>query len=292
MPSRSTIKRFVPLPLLRLRVLASYGGFARTPVLAARYLVSGTELDNFTYDIANRGDLAGFLSRRCGAPASAYLAAIRELDDDRWLAGELEGRLAATPGRRPVVHFGRRLGWYALTRVARPALVVETGIHDGLGSATFLRALERNAADGHDGELLSFDVREDVGWVIPDRLRSRHRMVIGDSVGTLGPAIAGRQVDLFLHDSLHTYDHETAELEAVLPHAGPGTVLLSDNAHSSTAMADVCRRHGLPFELWRDRPVDHFYPGCGIGLAVVGAAQPGTGATGPPPAVMSPATGR
>ena len=41
--------------------------------------------------------------------------------------------------------------------------------------------------------------------------------------GRIQKDIAGRQVDLFLHDSLHTYDHETAELEAVLPHAGPGT---------------------------------------------------------------------
>jgi hypothetical protein len=48
-----------------------------------------------------------------------------------------------------------------------------------------------------------------------------------------------------------------------------GALLLTDNAHSSDALRDRCRRHGLDFHFWRERPIKHFYPGAGIGMAVI-----------------------
>jgi hypothetical protein len=49
-------------------------------------------------------------------------------------------------------------------------------------------------------------------------------------------------------------------------------VLLSDNAHASTAFSDFCERHGLTYRYWREVPRGHFYPGAGIGMTIISDA--------------------
>jgi hypothetical protein len=73
---------------------------------------------------------------------------------------------------------------------------------------------------------------------------------------------------MFIHDSDHSYEHETAEFESILPLATQGAVLLSDNAPGA-ALPDFCARHGLVFRIFHERPKDHWYPGAGIGMCVL-----------------------
>ena len=42
---------------------------------------------------------------------------------------------------------------------------------------------------------------------------------------------------MFIHDSLHTYDFETAEFAAVGPSLRADAFVLSDNAHASAALS-------------------------------------------------------
>ena len=72
-------------------------------------------------------------------------------------------------------------------------------------------------------------------------------------------------VGLFVHDSLHTYENERAELELGAAHLAPDGVLLSDNAHATRALADVCASSGLRYFEFRERPAGHFYPGGATG---------------------------
>jgi predicted O-methyltransferase YrrM len=194
---------------------------------------------------------------------------IAELEENPQLADELVRRLQGREDRNPTMPFGRRIGWYAAARIVRPRLIVETGVHDGLGSTALLQALEMNDRDGSPGELISFEVDTAAGWLIPDRLRSRQRIVFGDSLAQMPIVLDGQRVDMFIHDSDHRYEHEAAEFETVANHLNPRTVLISDNAHGCTAFADFCDRQGFPFRFWRERPLGHFYPGAGIGLTVV-----------------------
>ena len=110
--------------------------------------------------------------------------------------------------------YGRRLGWYAIVRHLKPSLLVETGIHDGLGSSVLLRAIERNAAEGVDGrpDLLRHPARGRVAD--PRALRARHDVRTGVSLGLLAGAVRGQAIDFFVHDSDHRYEYETAEFEA------------------------------------------------------------------------------
>ena len=72
---------------------------------------------------------------------------------------------------------------------------------------------------------------------------------------------------MFIHDSAHTYQHEMSELETILPLFAPDAVIVSDNAHATTALHDFCQRQGLDFHLFIERPRRHFYPGAGLGIA-------------------------
>src|SRR5207237_437884 len=94
---------------------------------------------------------------RCGEERARR--AVQELEDDADLRHGIERRLRKRGDHNRRVGYGRRLGWYAIARLVQPQLIVETGIHDGLGSAVLLRALQQNAAEGNDGRLLAFDIR-------------------------------------------------------------------------------------------------------------------------------------
>ena len=86
----------------------------------------------------------------------------------------------------------------------------------------------------------------------------------------LPAALSERHVGVFIHDSLHTYEHERfeLELELALERADETLFLVSDNAHASTALPDLCRERGLSYHEFRERPVGHFYPGAALGLGV------------------------
>ena len=244
------------------------GGAIRKPLPALRYLVHGRELTNFTYDIANTGELAVVVAGALNLPVVDVEALIRELRDDQDFNNRLRDRMRARDDREEEPRFGRRVGWYCIVRATRPSVVVETGTHDGLGTALLARALWRNAAAGSPGVLLSFDVDPASGWLVDESLEPYVERHIGDARETLPAALADRRVGVFVHDSLHTYEHERFELETALAHRDDAIVLISDNSHESTALPDVCAESGLRYVFFRERPLEHFYPGAGMGVGV------------------------
>jgi hypothetical protein len=72
---------------------------------------------------------------------------------------------------------------------------------------------------------------------------------------------------MFLHDSLHTYDYETKELGTVEPNLAPEAIIISDNAHESSALSDWAERSSRHYLFFREQPCDHWWPGDGIGAA-------------------------
>ena len=253
---------------LKLQVLRRYGAFQRTPLAAARYLLFDREIDNFTYEITNLLDLADHLSTALHVPRDAAWDRLNELPGDHELARELAVALSSRRDRNRSMPFGRRAGWYATVRLLRPKVVVETGVHDGLGATALLRALQRNAAEGYPGVLVSFDIVPDAGWIIPTSVRARHELIIGKSVDSMAGALHGRPIDLFIHDSDHRYEYERRELELASSLATASSVYFSDNAHATAALEDFAADHGLTFSFWREHVTGHFYPGAGIGMAV------------------------
>lgn len=260
----------VPPPMRRLRVLWLYRSAIRTkPFESLRYLLRGRETTNFTYEIDNREELAAALGCALHRPAAEMLSLFDEINHDNELIDALTERLRRRRGRNSVPFLGRRAAWYAAVRTVRPAVAIETGTHDGLGAAVIARALQRNAAEGYPGRLLSFDIDRDSGWLIPDSVRDVVELRRGDIRDTLAEAVANLEIQFFLHDSLHTYDHELFELRTIAARAEQGAVLLSDNCHVTTALKDFAMERGVEFHYASEQPIDHFYPGAGLGVVVL-----------------------
>jgi Methyltransferase domain len=239
------------------------------PILAAKYLLLDPEIDNFTYDIANEDELVNFLSETLRSDRQEIERYAAEIRKDPELNRLLRKRLRRRLDRKHRPRLGRRVGWYVIARALKPRVIVETGIHDGLGSVLLLRALDRNAGEGREGRLISFDVNPQAGWLVSERLRGRWQPVYEATVAALEGAIQGMAVGMIVHDSEHTYECEHFELTAAVSHAGPTLALVSDNAHATSALRDVAADLGIDYRFFRERPRRHFYPGAGIGLAIL-----------------------
>ncbi len=219
------------------------------------YVLFDPEVENFTYEIENRDELRVWLDELCAG--GSY---VDELDSDELLRAELRRRLRWRPANKQEALFGRRAGWYAIVRALKPLRVVETGMHDGLGSTVLLAALERNG----EGHLTSIDPKPGTGWLVPERLRPRWSRVRATSYEALPQA---GKIDLFVHDSLHTPECERWELETAADHGAK--TLLSDNAHAADTCEQFANDHGTTMTVWRERPKGHFYPGGGIGVVTL-----------------------
>jgi len=151
---------------------------------------------------------------------------------------------------------------YLLIRRLHPETVVETGVAQGISSCFILSALERNRR----GHLISIDlpsrdpagrvvhengkslvdrtfVRQglEVGWLVPADLRSRWSLVLEDSRTYLSRE--NRPVDIFLHDSLHSYEHMNFEFEWAWRNLNSGGFLLSDDVGQNDAYSEFIVRH-------------------------------------------------
>jgi hypothetical protein len=241
----------------KYRLLRGYGCDPRAePLVAARFVLADPEVESHSFELANEAELCAFLSRFLGADPARVAAAVAEAKADPVLARD-RGFMLSLKRRPPL---GRRLSWFVVARLTRPRLVVETGIHDGLGSEALLRALQLNALDGHPGRLVSFDVFADTGWAVAGELRPGWDRVIGSTYDVLEPTLAGRRVDLFVRDTPPAPEHVRFELAAAARHAGRRLVLIdSAGGGAMPVMAGLCRGAGVEgtAEVFVERPLNH-----------------------------------
>lgn len=137
---------------------------------------------------------------------------------------------------------------YLLCRLAAPGVVLETGVANGTTSAFLLQAIRMNAR----GALHSIDfvdttqayTSDDVGSLVPEALRGPWHLSFGASRRLL-PGLLQRvgQVDLFVHDSAHTYWNMRREFEAVWPALPPGGILIADDVQENPAFAELRERN-------------------------------------------------
>lgn len=160
---------------------------------------------------------------------------------------------------------GSRSRLYAVVRALRPRVLVETGVCNGVSSAVILQALDDNRL----GNLYSIDLPEfadpearptghwagkggavispgrEAGWVIPAGLRGRWELIAGRSQDQL-PGLLRRlgAIDLFFHDSEHSYECMMFEFELAFARLRPGGALLSDDIASNQSFVEFASRHG------------------------------------------------
>jgi len=131
-----------------------------------------------------------------------------------------------TPFRAPTL--------YVMCRIFKPEIVVETGVANGYSSSFILYALETN----RKGRLYSIDlpnqpgqeIEKDTGWLISENIRGRWELSLGASRKNLPLLLEKlRSIDLFYHDSDHSYENMKFEFELAWQYLAKASLLIADD---------------------------------------------------------------
>lgn len=122
---------------------------------------------------------------------------------------------------------------WCLVRHLKPEKVVETGVAHGVTSRCVLEALERNGR----GRLWSIDLppfeeqwRKQVGAAVGDRFAGRWTYVAGSSRRRLPGLLSSLgEIDLFIHDSLHSERNVRFELDRAWSALKPSGAIVADD---------------------------------------------------------------
>jgi len=137
---------------------------------------------------------------------------------------------------------------FAVCRLLKPEIVVETGVAYGVTSAFILAALHLNGkGDLHSVDLPPLGENADtfVGYLVPNHLRDRwvlHRGISKRVLSNLLPKLG--RVDVFVHDSLHTYWNIKRELNIVTPYLSRPSVVIADDIHGNKAFLEWVTKVG------------------------------------------------
>jgi predicted O-methyltransferase YrrM len=136
---------------------------------------------------------------------------------------------------------------YAIIRARKPDIVIETGMGPGVSTTTILWAMKKK------GRLISIDPGipygkgdREIGFIIPQDLKSNLEYVKGFTSSKLKDVLNSLQrLDVFFHDSDHSYENVKFELNSVWPKIRNDPLILIDNYDWSNAAADFAEEKKL-----------------------------------------------
>lgn len=128
---------------------------------------------------------------------------------------------------------------YLICRAKPPEIVIETGVAFGVTSAFILKAMsinKRGILHSIDLPPLGIDSNDYVGSLIPFEIRDRWQLHRGTSRRILPELLRENPpINLFIHDSLHTYSHMLWEFNTVTPRLEANGILISDDIADNRA---------------------------------------------------------
>jgi hypothetical protein len=228
-----------------------------------------TEDSNFYYDLMplNLLYLAHFIAAVTSSTPEIALKYFQELDNDVELRSHIrKGFTDSKYGKDIEIKYGRRVGWYAIARIVKPKVVVETGVDHGVGSCLLAAALIKNLEEGSPGEYFGTDINPFAGQLFTGKYENMGKILYGDSIQSL--VALEREIDLFINDSDHSGEYEYQEYEAIRSKLSNQAIILGDNAHSSISLAKFSSETSRSFHFFKEYPKDHWYPGAGIGVSI------------------------
>ncbi len=225
---------------------------------------------NFTYHLTpdNMSYLAHTVSVVTKTDYSQILKYMDEAQSDEALRDTILNAIERSPERRSAdreVRFGRRLGWYAFARAMKPEIIIETGVDKGLGSVLLCAALLKNREEGKEGRYYGTDINPAAGYFLEGRYKEVGEILYGDSIASLSEF--SDKIDLFINDSDHSAEYEYQEYQTIRPLMTDRTIILGDNSHCTSKLADFSSETGRSFIFFKETPLDHWYPGAGIGIS-------------------------
>jgi predicted O-methyltransferase YrrM len=166
------------------------------------------------------------------------------------------------------VNFDDALFLYWLVRKLNPKTVVQCGVCNGLSSAFIMLALAKN---GSDGRIFAIDLPpvfnpkdpgwtspgrtygivipegKTSGWIVPEAYRKRFEVQNGDSKLLLPPLVERLStIDMFFHDSDHTYNHMMFEFREAKRKLAPGGLIVADDISWNASLWDLADESRVP----------------------------------------------
>lgn len=263
------LKNIWVINLLRRLYLAS-GYFNHRYPQILKWGFSSNEDTNFTYDLTADSikylvHTIAMVTRKDYDEIQRY---VREIQTDQELRATMLAAIQGSSEKKfadKELRFGRRMGWYAFARAMKPGVIIETGVDKGMGSMVLCAALVKNREEGYEGRYYGTDINPRAGYMLQGKYREVGEILYGDSIQSLSK-FAG-QIDLFINDSDHSEVYEHNEYETIRTKIAPGSVILSDNAHCNSQLADFSLQLGRKFIYFHEFPLNHWYPGAGIGIS-------------------------
>ena len=259
--------RFWPFrQLYRITILSRY--FWPNIIRGFSWSLRRTETSNFYYDLTPRNllELSNFVSVVTKVELSKVSEYVDEVRNDSDLSDHIRTNLLSDKQMKDSrMLLGRRIGWYAFVRATKPKIVVETGVHQGIGAVTLIRALEKNALEGFPGRYFGTDIDPGAGALVSGKFRDTGQVLYGDSLESLGKL--SEEIDLFVNDSDHSAEYESREYELIDAKLSKGALILGDNSHATDSLINYSQSKGRGFLLFREEPHNHWYPGAGIGVS-------------------------
>lgn len=248
-----------------IKIRISFKYLLRNFPHAIYWATKKTEFSNYYYDITelNKKYIASNIATLFKFPIDQVMGYIEEIENNPILEksiSDFKGKNLSYQDSK--IFPGRRLAWYCIIRVTKPNLVVETGVHNGLGGTVILLGLQKNGF----GKYIGIDINPNSGEMIPSELRDSSQLVIADSKH-LHNLLSPNSVDLLITDSDHRYEFEMQELvnsESIL---SDNSVIISDNSHDSTALLDFAIQKNRNFLYIQELTKNHWYAGAGIGIS-------------------------
>jgi predicted O-methyltransferase YrrM len=172
---------------------------------------------------------------------------------------------------------------YWLVRKLNPKTIVQTGVCNGLSSAFMMLGLVKNGAAGRlhvidlppvfDSKDAAWTVKGKVygvvipegkssGWIVPDAYRNRFEVWTGDAKVLL-PKMVDKvdSIDLFYHDSDHTYDHMMFEFGEAKRKLSPGGLIVGDDVSWNASVWDFADQYRVPSYNFKGAVGVAFFPG-------------------------------
>lgn len=180
-------------------------------------------------------------------------------------------------GLRSQYHSQYNPGWvnldaalflYWLVRRLKPKTIVQCGVCNGLSSAFMVLALTANGAEGKlygidiapvfnpkdsswtgSGQVYGHAIPEGKtsGWLVPEAYRKRFEVREGDSRVLLPKLVESLPtIDLFYHDSDHTYNHMMFEFHEAKRKLARGGLVVADDISWNASLWDFADENSVP----------------------------------------------
>lgn len=263
------VSRRGPLRVLK-RLWISITPLAKKAALAISWAFRNSEDSNFYYDLSDRSrnNMAHTLATIFGVSRDTILGYFAEIEESEELLRarvRLQGLQKSM--RDSALSPGRRAVWYAIARIKKPKVVLETGVHQGLGALTLILAISKNFEEtGIEGKYIGTDLRSDAGILAKLSTHSESfDLRVGDSIDSI--SALELTIDMYVSDSDHFEGYERRELESVAGLLSDQAVIISDNAHATSVLSDWCAEANRKFVFLDEVPLGHWYSGAGVGIS-------------------------